>query len=246
MKNTKETWSRRQMLGWSAAGLATIVLPRRALASETQTARAAQLGDLSIGYLEGSDEYAGPPPWATDAGAPEGAWRVVPAASLLVGEQRWAMETIVMRIHGLYPLVAPRQLAGIERVELDVEFPSFDPERQAPFPFRAWSLRRGPQEMRSASLKFVVPLREDGALPLSQRVTSEEGTETRLRAELTVDFWAGQPKLQRGFYLFGLSPGVWDAPRQLPRAGEPADLSLASLAVSFEGPSTTEQEEESA
>jgi hypothetical protein len=50
-----------------------------------------------------------------------------------------------------------------------------------------------------------------------------------------VDWEAGRPKLQRGVYLLGVRPALWDSPTELPqtvdrfRAGD-----LCSLVVSIE------------
>jgi hypothetical protein len=59
-----------------------------------------------------------------------------------------------------------------------------------------------------------------------------------LYTDFTVDWYGGRPKLQRGFYLLGLEPGVWRSPWDLPGAPEarkrpPHDR--CSLVVSFEG-----------
>jgi hypothetical protein len=52
----------------------------------------------------------------------------------------------------------------------------------------------------------------------------------------TVDPLPGRPKLQRGFYLLGMTPEVWRREVELPAPGEGARHDLCSLVISVDGP----------
>jgi hypothetical protein len=64
------------------------------------------------------------------------------------------------------------------------------------------------------------------------RPTLEQWLVDRYRSRLTVDGWAGQPKLRRGFYLLAVAPGALQGPRTL--SGRPLRRIGRSLLLSFD------------
>jgi hypothetical protein len=245
---------RRQFLVLGAAG--ALAPWMSGVAQATQAAQApGQLVPerLSVGYVNGSDEmdHLKDFPWtvATKQGKIlAGTIEVLPAERLITGDQDLAGGDVTMTVHGLYPS-APAACRGVDKVDLDVFFPSPDPASSKPLRFMAWSFRRQPGINVSQRLSFPVPLGLDGRLDLSVRtVYRGEGKDIAARVlqnppaiqrlyktSFTVDWEAGRPKLQRGVYLLGVRPALWDSPTELPqtvdrfRAGD-----LCSLVVSIE------------
>lgn len=207
----------------------------------------------------------GAQPWRGRAAVPD-ALRVVPAERMTIGDQSLAQGTVEMRIHGFYPGIPPRRLATFSAFVLTVFFPSFDPIEPGPFPYYSWQAKYWPGASKSPPVRFLVPLRDDGGLELVLEVfdgrpaglgqgeragqgaarvlrggsrQAPVGTpvgQTSLYTDFTVDWNAGRPKLQRGFYLLGLAPDAWSSPRTLPGAtAAPPSFARTSLVVSFEG-----------
>jgi len=170
-----------------------------------------------------------------------------------------------MTVHGLYPKVPPRRLAGFTHCFLTVFFPSPDPAFPQPLAFYSWGLKLRPGPSTGARLRFPVPLRLDGGLELlldvirpagSSRLA--DGTLRVLRggasgadraappslasfyADFTVDWYDGRPKLQRGIYLLGLTPRCWASGITLPDPRDKPRHELCSLAVSFEPPAAAQ------
>lgn len=238
---------RRQFLVLGAAGLATPLLTQ-ALGAQESLAAAAAPSPMSIGYVEGTDLAASfaKGRWRKSVAAAKAEaypGRVVPARSLLVGDQSLVNRWVRIEVHGIYPRVAAQ--ANLESADLDVLFPSPDPRSESPAPFFAWSYRKRPAASPSPPVSFVVPVGVDGRLDLRLTVTSTgaklaeraaRGSVVSRRsynASFTVDPSDDRPKLQRGLYLLGFTP-VWETPRDLPQSGEKPDLNLLSVAVSIE------------
>ncbi len=238
---------RRQFLILGAAGLATPLLTQ-ALAAQEKLAVAVLAQPMSIGYVEGTDLAASfaKGHWRKSVAAAKAdayPGRVVPARSLLVGDQSLVNRWVRITVHGIYPRVAAQ--ANLESADLDVLFPSPDPGFDTPAPFFAWSYRKRPAASPSPSVSFLVPVGVDGRLDLQLRVatTGAKLAERAARgsvvsrrsynASFTVDPSAERPKLQRGVYLLGFTP-VWETSRDLPQAGGKPDLNLLSLALSVE------------
>lgn len=219
---------------------------------------------LSVGFVEGSEGYPSlfRPPWQM-AGTPGEALEVVAADRMPLGDQRLAATTVLMKVHGLYPAMAPRRaLQAVGAATLIVFYPSEDPLAPDPLPFFAWGARRRPAPTAGAPVAFAVPLREDGGLELMLEVVGETPVPagsgrrftglrgggvaappavpasrprvTSLWTDFTVDWTAGRPKLQRGLYLLALAPGVWRSDAEVPARGVGPPDELCSLAVSFE------------
>jgi hypothetical protein len=246
---------RREFLVWSAVGALLPWVEGVARAAQVVKPQpAARIEALSIGYVEGSNDFPRLDrlPWDS-AGAQKlnsaPALAVLSAAAMPVGDQRFAGHASArVTIHGLYPAAAAAS-RGIDSVDLDVLFPSPDPSSEAPLPFFAWSFRRRPGFSPSPPIAFNVPLGLDGQLDFALRtVYRGEGSglarralagstavERRFRGSFTVDANQGQPKLQRGIYLLGLRPSVWDADTSLPSgADRQRATDLCSVAVSVE------------
>jgi len=238
---------RRRFLVLGAAGLATPLFTQVVTAQEKLAAIGSAL-PMSIGFVEGTDFAVSfsKGTWRKSVAAAKAdsyPGRVVPARSLIVGDQNLANQTVRVEIHGLYPR-APAQSA-LTAADLDVLFPSPDPASDRPVRFFAWSYRKRPAPSPSPPLAFVVPLGVDGRLELSLKVTSSgarlaervlQGAPEKLqvyRAAFTVDSSDSRPKLQRGVYLLGLTP-VWEAPVELPKAGQKPDMNLLSIVMSVE------------
>ncbi|HEX4955039.1 MAG TPA: hypothetical protein VF017_16745 [Thermoanaerobaculia bacterium] len=233
--------TRRDLIAWGAAGVASLALPRWAwAANELATANVVDR-PMSVGYLDGSEDFASVRrgPWIGGASGP---WQAVPAAGLGLGEQRWALETIRMRIHGLYPRMPAGKKGGFGACWLTVWMPQDDPTLPPMLPFYAWGSRRLPAPSNAAPLMFRVPTREDGGLALTLEVlypgSSTGGAPVlgRYTTDFTVDWQAGRPKLRRGLYLLGFTESTWERPAAVlaPRK-KPSDQ-LCSLLVSFDHP----------
>jgi hypothetical protein len=228
---------RRDFLVLGAAGALAPWLGGVAHAAETARAVGVTTAEpMSVGYVNGSGELPrlSRASWAlsTDmAAAGEQPLEVLPAAGLDLGDQELAGGDVKLRVQGLYPST-PAGCRGVEEVDLDVFFPSPDPAFPKPLRFMAWSFRRRPGIDISPPLSFRVPLALDGGLTLALRVAYRgEGRdlaqrvlqgspviERLYRTSFTVDWQAGRPKLQRGTYLLGVRPAIWDASTALPRA----------------------------
>jgi hypothetical protein len=149
-----------------------------------------------------------------------------------------------MHVHGLYPVPNPLTVSS---AYLTVFFPTDDPARHpGPLPFTAWGYKSRPAPDVPAPVKFLAPLGATGELEIQLEVhpgsrSRRELTDGPLPSGLfstsfTVDWFEGRPRLQRGLYLLGLTPGTWQSQRTLPmsQTGRARPLELLSLMVSFE------------
>ncbi len=219
------------------AGSATLIAPT-----------APQAEPMSVGYLQGSYELASFDrlPWGDGSNlAPEAAaeLEVVPASSLLLGDQDLAGGQARLRIHGLFPDQPARVAKSFDAVDLEVLFPSPDPGAPAPIPFFAWSFRRLPGLNVSQRLALSAPIGPGGRLDLALEIVQRRSAAAaallgpaprrRLETSFTVGWEHGRPKLQRGIYLLGLLPSAWNAPRALAAASGGA-AALCSLVLSVE------------
>lgn len=244
---------RRFLVGGGAfAAAAALTGPRRALA---------ELGSepMSVAYVEGSDRLPNLRhlPWrpATRGSRVPTAgqsWETaieatgyagmdtVDAHEQLVGDQQLALTYVEMRVAGLYPDLPPLGQRNVRSVYMTVIFPPLDPVFPVSAPFLAWSLERRPRRNTGAPVAFPVPLGVDGGLEVILEVVhdpEERGAARRsyrFHTSFTVDWYAGRPKLQRGLYLLGLEPGLWDAPRSLAPSRTQKPFELASVAVTFD------------
>jgi len=247
---------RRDFLVLGAAGAMTPWLGGVARADPLATtgAAAVRAEALPVGYITGSDQLSfqfDHLRWslpARIAAAEPGQLSVVSAAAMPLGDQRLAGGDVKLTIHGLYPS-DPVLCLGVEVVDLDVLFPPPDPAAPVPARYLAWSFRRHPAPSPSPPVSFRVPLALDGGLELTMRsIYQGEGRGLAQRplaglpfktksfqASFTVDWQSGRPKLQRGIYLLGVRPRIWDQTTVLPAANQVARAAdLCSVVVSVE------------
>jgi hypothetical protein len=230
--------SRREVL--KAASLGALAGALGGFAAAAEAIAAARVEALAVGYLEDSDGYPDfrVLPWQLPDFSEWGELEVVPAAAMPLGDQTLASTTVEMAVHGLYPRVPARRQAGFDLAFLTVFFPSPDPALPEPLPFDSWGLKLVPGPSTGAPLRFPVPLGLDGGLEVVLdlvRPQSAAAPLARYYANFTVDWYDGRPKLQRGVYLLGLRPELWQSSwTALPDPQAKAARALTSLAVSFE------------
>jgi len=195
---------------------------------------------LSVGVFEGSDLWPSvdPLPWQRRPAEKQAWYPVTPAASLPMGDTNLLYRSLLVTVHGLYPHWA-QSCPEIDAAGFEVLFPSLDPNVPGPFPFLAWAFKRKPGWNAGQRLSFPVPVEGDGLLRLALLVRwpGTKGTAPRIErfeAHLTVGRDVDQPKLVRGIYLLGLSPGSWDSPKALAAPGAKGDAAPCSLAVSVD------------
>lgn len=187
---------------------------------------------MSVGYVEGSDRLASLAdlPWRSrrESGL------AIAAANIPSGEPSFALELLRVRVAGFYPDWPWPAKERPNAVDLDVLFEPFDPAVPSPLAFAAWSYRRLPGRNLSPPVAFNFPMEASDGLGLRLRYEGRDRKTYRTATAFTVDTTEGSPRLQRGIFLLGLLPGVFDRERKLPGAGEPADYSLRSLVLSVE------------
>jgi hypothetical protein len=198
---------------------------------------------MSVGFLEGTDQlslhydhmrWSIPKRMST---AEAHSLPVLSATELPLGDQSLAGGDVKLTVHGLYP-AEPADCQGVEAIDLDVLFPAPDPARPVPARYQAWSYRRRPAYMPSPPVSFRVPLGLDGRLDLVMRSVYWDRSipvQKRFQTSFTADWQEGRPKLQRGVYVLGVRPGIWDASIDLPGAKQRSQKSdLCSVVVSVE------------
>ena len=246
-------FTRRQVIA-SGAALATV----SAFANfGSQAAVAAPLEvqePLSVGYLDGSETtpdlrrlYLTTLRGERRKGVTE--FRVVPASSLS-GDPRMQGLSVRMAIMGLYP--AKSLDKALLPAGIDVDVLSTDPysEKQEPLRHFAWTFRARPWN-ESPPIRFTSyaePDRGFGFDILERPATSKLG-ETALRVlggqagkavSVRRSGWfafgreSSQPRLQRGVYLLGLQPGVWDEDVVLPISAKGDAIERLSIVVLVE------------
>jgi hypothetical protein len=238
---------RRDFLAYSSLLALAAWLPERASAQSLETETAGSIVQpMSIGYLEGSDQYAkvrrlpgrvrfpGSRENQVDSGD---ALQVVPAHLLPLGDTSIIGTPLRMTIHGLYPPASQLEQRRRElpmAIDVDVLFPSSDPLHPQPNRFAAWSLRRRLGWNPSPPISFVFPLGWQDLPELSMRVVPNRGVPLSFMTRFTLDDESGVPRLRRGLYLLGLTPHAWDGARFLGDLGRKAPASTFSVLVGFE------------
>ena len=236
---------RRDFLAFGSAGLLSLCLGDVAWGQALQ-AGAAVARPMPVGFLEGSEQLKilrrlplrirrPRIPSATAEAAP---LRIVPADQLPMGDTSLMGRPLRLTIHGLYPPAAlgPKQQARLPlAMDLDVLFPSPDPAFPEPIRFFAWSFRRQPGWNPSPPVSFVFPLDWEVLPELALRVVpAGGGPPIAFRARFTVDYEAGLPRLQRGVYVLGTTPGVWRDGLSLAALARTAPAEVASILLSME------------
>jgi hypothetical protein len=232
---------RREFLVLGSAGLLSLCFGGVAQAAQVAT----QL--MPVGYLDGSGEAPRlrrlplrirQPRAAAQAGGDKIEYRVVPAASLPMGDTQLIGQPLRVTIHGLYPPggLLPRKWNQLPiAIDLDVLFPSPDPAFPEPIRFFAWSFRRQPGWNPSPPVSFVFPLDWHALPELSMRVVPADGGPVRtFRTRFTFDQETGRPRLMRGTYALGTAPNAWRSTVALQDLGPGTPASFVSVLVSME------------
>lgn len=213
---------RRQFLALGSAGLLAPFFTDFAWAEPL--AAEALVRPMSIGYIEESETFRSlrrlprkirRPLVAVDGEVEEAEASpvIVPAASLFQGDTSLPGRPLRIHVHGLYPsatlkLERPEDLP--QALDLEVLFPSPDPAFPQPLRFFAWSIRKKPAWSPSPPVSFRFPLEWEAQPQFVLRVRTAAGESLVLRTKFTVDAESGRPRLRRGAYLFGFTPGAWD------------------------------------
>ena len=236
---------RRDFLAFGSAGLLSLCFGDLAWGQALQ-AGVAVARPMPVGFLEGSEQLKSLRrlplrirrpriPSATAEAAP---LRIVPADQLPMGDTSLMGQPLRLTIHGLYPPAAlgPKQQARLPlAMDLDVLFPSPDPAFPEPIRFFAWSFRRWPGWSPSPPVSFSFPMDWEALPELVLRVApASGGPPIVLRTRFTVDYEAGRPRLQRGAYVLGTTPGVWRDGTALAALARTAPAELASVLLSVE------------
>jgi hypothetical protein len=206
-------------------------------------AAAAQVLPLSIGYLEGSDQLENLRKLAPDlhvlAVVRRGQTftaerRAMPSHQVPQGDPALVGGAVRMTIHDLYPRTLPDGAAAKRwpvAVDLDVLVPLLDPPRGSTARYLAWSYRRLPAEDRSARVSFVLwpDWYSDLALDLRVVPAGAHARPLRMQTRFTLGSDPGRPRLLKGIYLIGLTPGAWEQGGDLPE--DPSELPPEQLSV---------------
>jgi hypothetical protein len=175
-------------------------------------------------------------------------FRVVPASGLS-GDPRMQGLSVRMAIMGLYPSKSLDK--SLLPAAIDVDVLSADPySERKPLRHYAWAFRAEPWN-ESPPIRFTSyaePDRGFGFEILERPATSKLG-ETALRVlggqagkavSVRRSGWfafgreLSQPRLQRGVYLLGLHPGVWDEEVVLPISAKGDAIERLSIVVLVE------------
>lgn len=240
---------RRDFLALGSAGLLAPFFKNVAWAESL--AAAETVLPMPVGYIDGSEELRDlhrlprkllRPALAAQQELEESASGpspvVIPAASLFQGDTNLPGKPLHIHVHGLYPPMAlDRKLRRQLPLAADLEaiFPSPDPAAHPePLRFYVWGLRQRPGWNPSPPTQFVFPLDWNALPQFVLRVVLADGTPVSLRTRFTVDNESGRPRLRRGVYLFGLTPGAWTRQTKLAEFARVAPLDLFSVLVSME------------
>jgi hypothetical protein len=234
---------RREFLALGSAGLLSLCFGGAAEAQAIAVETATQL--MPVGYLDGSGEaprlrrlplrIRQPRAAAQVGDATE--YRIVPAASLPMGDTQLIGQPLRLTVHGLYPPggLLPKYRDELPlAIDLDILFPSPDPAFPEPIRFFAWSFRRLPGWNPSPPVSFVFPLDWNALPELSMRVVPANGPVRTFRTRFTFDQEAGRPRLLRGTYALGTSPNAWRSAVALQNLGPGTPASLVSVLISME------------
>src|SRR3982751_1563764 len=213
--NTSSTLLRRRdFLTLGSAGLLAPLFGNLAWAEPLAAAaeRSIQTVPMSVGYIDGSEEYRSfkrlprkiRRPLLQKEGDEEGSPVVIPAESIFQGDTSLPGRPLRIHVHGLYPPVALEAEHRREvplAVDLEAIFPSPDPTFPAPLRFYVSGLRQKYGWDPSPPTSFRFPLEWQVLPQLILRVWRGDGSHHVMRTRFTLDNEAGGPKLRRGVYL---------------------------------------------
>src|SRR3954468_19554671 len=239
---------RRDFLTLGSAGLLAPLFGNLAWAEPLAAAaeRSAQTVPMSVGYIDGSEEYQSfkrlprkmrRPLLQKDGDEEEGSPVVIPAESLFQADTSLPGRPLRIHVHGLYP---PAALEVEHRrevplaVDLEAIFPSPDPAFPTPLRFYVWGLRQKYGWDPSPPTSFRFPLEWQVLPQLSLRVWRTDGTHHVMRTRFTLDNEPGRPKLRRGVYLLGLTPVAWSRAARVSDYARVAPAEMFSLMISMD------------
>jgi hypothetical protein len=237
---------RRDFLALGSAGLLAPLFGNLAWAEPLAAAVATAVQPMSVGYIDGSEEYRNlkwlprkirRPMLEEEGEEPEASPVIVPAASLFQADTSLPGRPLRIHVHGLYPPVAldrRRRREVPQAVDLEAIFPSPDPAFPAPLRFFAWSLRQKPGWDPSPPVTFRFPVDWQVLPQFVLRVRGVDGVTQVLRTRFTLDNEAGRPRLRRGVYVLGLGSGAWDQGVKLTDFARIAPAEMFSVMVSMD------------
>ncbi|MFL6233025.1 MAG: hypothetical protein ACJ76N_07820 [Thermoanaerobaculia bacterium] len=201
---------------------------------------------MSVGYIDGSEEYRSfkrlprkvrRPLLEKEGEEAEASPVIVPAESLFQADTSLPGRPLRIHVHGLYPPVAlePKRRREVpQAIDLEAIFPSPDPAFPAPLRYFAWSLRQKPGWDPSPPVIFRFPLDWQVLPQFVLRVRGVDGVTRVLRTKFTLDNETGRPKLRRGVYVLGLTPGVWSRAARVSDYARIAPAEMFSIMVSMD------------
>jgi hypothetical protein len=239
---------RRDFLTLGSAGLLAPLFGNLAWAEPLAAAaeRSVPPMPMSVGYIDGSEEYRSfkrlprkvrRPLLEVEGEEAESSPIIVPAESLFQADTSLPGRPLKIHVHGLYPPVAlehKRRREVPQAIDLEAIFPSPDPAFPTPLRYFAWSLRQKPGWDPSPPVIFRFPLDWQVLPQFVLRVRGVDGVTRVLRTKLTLDNEPGRPKLRRGVYLFGLTPGVWSRAARVSDYARIAPAEMFSIMVSMD------------
>jgi hypothetical protein len=239
---------RRDVLTFGAAGLLVPLFNNLAWAEPLAAAaeRAPQTVPMSVGYIDGSEEYRSlkrlprkirRPFLLKEEEEAEASPVIVPAESLFQADTSLPGRPLHIHVHGLYPpvaLEAERRREVPLAVDLEAVFPSPDPAFPTPLRFYVWGLRQRYGWDPSPPTTFRFPLEWQVLPQFILRVRRADGTHYVMRTRFTVDNEPGRPKLRRGVYLLGLTPVAWSRAARVSDYARIAPAEMFSLMISMD------------
>ena len=239
---------RRDLLTFGAAGLLAPLFGDMAWAAPPAATaeRSTPAVPMSVGYIDGSEEYRSFKrlprkvrlPLLLEEGEEDDASPViVPAESLFQADTSLPGRPLRIHVYGLYPpaaLEVQHRREAPWAVDLEAVFPSPDPAFPTPLRFYAWGLRQKPGWDPSPPVTFRFPLDWQVLPQFILRVRRTDGSHHVMRTRFTIDAEPGHPKLRRGVYLFGLTPGVWSRAARVSDYARIAPAEMYSLMVSMD------------
>ena len=235
---------RRDFLTLGSAGLLAPFFGNLAWA-ESLASPATQTMPMSVGYIEGSEEYRNfkrlprkvrRPTLQDMSEEAEASPVIVPAHALFQADTSLPGRPLRIHVHGLYPPIAlePKRRREVPlAIDLEAIFPSEDPAVPGPFRFYAWGLRQKLGWDPSPPVTFRFPLDWQVLPQFVLKVREADGTSRVLRTRFTLDD-DGRPKLRRGVYLFGLGAGAWNREARLKDFARFAPPDMFSVLVSMD------------
>lgn len=245
------TWRglrRRDFIALGSAGLVTSLFGDYAWA-EPLVAAGTVVRPMPVGYIEASETIRNLKRLTPKIRRPgmvmveektgrEEALSIVPAAKLFSGNTDLIGRPLRMRIDGLYPPLSldPKHRRGLPMaVDLEVVFPSPDPAVSLePISFYVWGLRRQPGWNPSPPISFQFPLDWEVLPELVMTVRPAQGAPVVFRTKFTLDDERGMPRLRRGVYLLGFTPGAWTWELPLKDVGRAAPAELFSVLMTID------------